>query len=140
MNPSSLIIELTESTLIESSTAHATLEFLRARGISIALDDFGTGYSSLTQLRSLPVDIIKLDRSFVLPLTEDTEAHAAITTAVVRLAQAMSLELIVEGIETEDERDKFLALGDMMGQGYLFGHPVTTDVASTISDHSPLRA
>ena len=138
--PSSLIIELTESTLIETATAHTTLENLRSHGIAIALDDFGTGYSSLTQLRSLPVDIIKLDRSFVLPLTEDAEAHSAITTAVVRLAQAMSLELIVEGIETEDERDKFLALGEMMGQGYLFGHPVTTDAASNLSDNSALRA
>jgi diguanylate cyclase (GGDEF)-like protein len=140
ISPSCLIIELTESTLIESSTAHATLDLLRSHGIAIALDDFGTGYSSLTQLRSLPVDIIKLDRSFVLPLADHSEAHSAITTAVVRLAQAMSLELIIEGIETEEERDRFLALGDMMGQGYLFGHPVMSDQAAALPHLSALRA
>ena len=140
VDPSALIIELTESTLIQSSTAHATLDLLRARGVSIALDDFGTGYSSLTQLRSLPVDIIKLDRSFVLPLTDEDGANSAITKAVVHLAQAMSLELIVEGIETEAERDRFLALGDMMGQGYLFGRPVSTDVAATLSTTEALRS
>ena len=140
VKPSDLIIELTESALIESPAAHKTLELLRSHGVAIALDDFGTGYSSLTQLRSLPVDIIKLDRSFVLPLTDHAGAHSAITSAVVRLAQAMSLELIVEGIETEDERERFLALGDMMGQGYLFGLPVTTDIAATLSDSAALRA
>ena len=140
VDPSALIIELTESALIQSSTAHATLDLLRARGVSIALDDFGTGYSSLTQLRSLPVDIIKLDRSFVLPLTDEDGANSAITKAVVHLAQAMSLELIVEGIETEAERDRFLALGDMMGQGYLFGRPVSTDVAATLSTTEALRS
>jgi EAL domain-containing protein (putative c-di-GMP-specific phosphodiesterase class I) len=139
VKPSSLIIELTESTLIESPAALKTLEMLRTHGIAIALDDFGTGYSSLTQLRSLPVDIIKLDRSFVAPLADDAGAHSAITRAVVILAQAMSLELIVEGIETEQERDKFLALGDMMGQGYLFGRPVSTDAAATLSDTAALR-
>ena len=140
VKPSHLIIELTESALIESPMAHLTLETLRTHGIAIALDDFGTGYSSLTQLRSLPVDIIKLDRSFVAPLAHDTGAHGAITRAVVILAQAMSLELIVEGIETEEERDKFLALGDMMGQGYLFGRPVSTDIAATLSESAALRA
>jgi diguanylate cyclase (GGDEF)-like protein len=140
VKPSSLIIELTESALIESPAAHKTLEMLRTHGIAIALDDFGTGYSSLTQLRSLPVDIIKLDRSFVTPLADDAGAHSAITRAVVILAQAMSLELIVEGIETEQERDKFLALGDMMGQGYLFGRPVSTDAAATLSESEALRA
>ena len=139
VKPSSLIIELTESALIESPAAHKTLEMLRTHGIAIALDDFGTGYSSLTQLRSLPVDIIKLDRSFVAPLADDAGAHSAITRAVVILAQAMSLELIVEGIETEEERDKFLALGDMMGQGYLFGRPVSTDAAAALSDTAALR-
>lgn len=140
VQPSALIIELTEGTLIQSSMAHATLDLLRSHGISVALDDFGTGYSSLTQLRSLPVDIIKLDRSFVLPLTDDNGANSAITKAVVHLAQAMSLELIVEGIETESERDRFLALGDMMGQGYLFGRPVSTDIAANLSPTGALRS
>ena len=124
IDPHRLVLELREHTLIEAGDATRTLGRLRALGVRVALDDFGTGYSSLTQLRTLPVDIIKLDRSFVAPLTGEGEGHRAVVAAVVRLANALDLQLVVEGVETEEERQILLDLGCTRGQGFLFGRPV----------------
>lgn len=134
-----LIIELTEHALVQSPGSYTTLDTLRSHGVRIALDDFGTGYSSLTQLQTLPVDILKLDRSFVLP-EDHTHSHRAITVAVVRLAQALSLDLVIEGVETEDERSRLLDLGASLGQGYLFGRPLTPQQAQALSGVNPMRS
>ena len=105
MPPDALIIELTEHALIDLRVAQPVLEQLRAAGVRISLDDFGTGYSSLTQLRSLPVDQMKLDRSFAAALDDGNDKQGAVVRSVVSLANALALDLVVEGVETVAEHD-----------------------------------
>ena len=123
IEPSSLHLELTESTLM-SSTGGAidALRRLRDRGHYIAIDDFGTGYSSLAYLKDLPVEILKIDRGFVAGLGSD--AHdAAIVASIMSLAHAMGLHVVAEGIETPRQVAELRALGCSVGQGYLFARP-----------------
>ncbi|GAY18658.1 bifunctional diguanylate cyclase/phosphodiesterase [Mycobacterium sp. shizuoka-1] len=127
--PESLIIELTEHALVDLRVAHPTLARLRDAGVSVSLDDFGTGYSSLTQLRTLPVDQIKLDRSFAAALDDGDAKQRAVVQSVVSLASALSLDLVVEGIETVAERDTLLDLGARTGQGFLYHQPLPWDAA-----------
>ena len=127
--PESLIIELTEHALVDLRVAHPTLARLRDAGVSVSLDDFGTGYSSLTQLRTLPVDQIKLDRSFAAALDEGDAKQRAVVQSVVSLASALALDLVVEGIETIAERDTLLDLGARTGQGFLYDQPLLWDAA-----------
>ena len=122
--PESLVIELTEHALIDLRLAHPTLTRLRDAGVQVSLDDFGTGYSSLTQLRTLPVDQIKLDRSFTAALDEGSAKQQAVVESVVALANALALDLVIEGVETLTERDALLAAGATKGQGFLFSHPM----------------
>jgi diguanylate cyclase (GGDEF)-like protein len=126
-DPRSLVLELTEGTLIEAGVAHEALGRLRALGVRVALDDFGTGYASFAQLRALPVDILKLDRSFLSPPPGDARDHDAVISAVARLAQALDLDLVVEGVETPQERERLLDLGCTRAQGFLFAAPIGTD-------------
>ncbi|KDE99876.1 hypothetical protein Y900_013250 [Mycolicibacterium aromaticivorans JS19b1 = JCM 16368] len=130
--PEALMIELTEHALVDLRVAHPTLARLREAGVSVSLDDFGTGYSSLTQLRTLPVDQIKLDRSFAAALDEGDDKQRAVVQSVVALARALSLDLVVEGIETIAERDTLLDLGADKGQGFLYHHPVLWDAARAL--------
>ena len=125
----SLIIELTEHALVDLRVAHPVLARLRDAGVSVSLDDFGTGYSSLTQLRTLPVDQIKLDRSFAAALDQGDAKQRAVVQSVVSLASALSLDLVVEGIETIAERDTLLDLGARTGQGFLYRQPLLWDAA-----------
>ncbi len=123
LDPHRLELELTESTLlIEGGMVRALLEQFRAQGITIALDDFGTGYSSLGYLRSLPIDRIKIDRSFINQLCEDSHSRA-IVTALMRLAEALDLETTAEGIETEDQLKILQSEGCSHIQGFLLGRP-----------------
>jgi len=116
-----LELEITESTLMDDLDAvRGTLEGLKALGVRIAIDDFGTGYSSLSRLSRLPIDRIKIDRSFVRGLPENT-GHAAIARAIVMLAQSLGLSTIAEGVETEVQRGFLVALGCEQMQGLLFG-------------------
>ena len=122
--PQQLCLEVTESLLVEdSAVASDTLSGLRARGIRVALDDFGTGWSSLTYLQQLPVDEIKLDRSFVSEVTSDPTA-ATIVASVIGMATAMGLALTAEGIETEEQLSFLQQYGRLNGQGYLFSRPI----------------
>ncbi|HET6484487.1 MAG TPA: EAL domain-containing protein, partial [Actinoplanes sp.] len=89
----------------------------------IAIDDFGTGYSSLQYLTRLPVDILKIDRSFVAELN-GTQEGAAVTDAIMRLAHVLHLRTVAEGIETEEQADELRALGCDIGQGYLYARPL----------------
>ena len=123
-----LELEITERMLMEDIDAvSATLADLKALGVRIAIDDFGTGYSSLGRLNRLPIDRIKIDRSFVVGLPENT-GHAAIARAIVMLAQSLGLATIAEGVETIAQRDFLLALGCEELQGELFGAPQPEDI------------
>jgi len=120
---SDLELELTESAFAEESEALIErLRELRRAGVSIAIDDFGTGYSSLQYLRRLPIDRIKIDRSFVAGIDTDTDNEALVST-IVALAERFGLALTAEGIERPAELDTLLRLGVTKGQGYFFGAP-----------------
>ena len=121
---SALVVELTESALMRDVTVMTQrLVELRALGVRIAIDDFGTGYSSLARLRWLPIDILKIDRSFV-ELVDTDEQSASVLRAVLGLAAALDLEVVVEGVEREGQREVLVALGACTAQGYLFSPAV----------------
>ena len=121
--PSSLCLEITESTLMGTTGgAIDALRRLRDRGHYVAIDDFGTGYSSLVRLKELPVEILKIDRGFVGGLGGDTH-DTAIVASIMSLAHAMGLHVIAEGIETPEQVSDLRALGCSVGQGFLFARP-----------------
>ena len=119
-----LLVEITESSLFaDLDLARTIITSLKNQGVRVALDDFGTGYSSLSHLRSLPFDLIKIDRSFVTNIHSSSESEA-IVRAVVTLAGALDVPVLVEGIESEAAHATVLGLGCSMGQGWYFGKPV----------------
>ncbi|MFC3101244.1 putative bifunctional diguanylate cyclase/phosphodiesterase [Altererythrobacter lauratis] len=121
--PSRLEIEITESTLHENVGAvRNAINSLKNQGVRVCLDDFGTGYSSLSQLRSLPFDRIKIDRSFVSEIGQDSKCDDLVA-AIVSLGRGLDLPVTAEGIESQHVRDALRELGGMKGQGYLFGMP-----------------
>jgi predicted signal transduction protein with EAL and GGDEF domain len=125
--PSSLMVEVTETALLEQpQRACDALAQLRAGGCRVLLDDFGTGYSSLTWLAELPIDGLKIDRSFTASMHCDPRRRLMIE-AVVNLARQLQLEVVAEGIETSDHHDALLGMGCQFGQGYYFSRPLTVD-------------
>jgi PAS domain S-box-containing protein len=120
----SLVLEVTESMLVGERGAGEALDTLRADGVKIAIDDFGTGFSSLSYLQQLPVDVLKLDKSFAETVTTSREQQA-ILTAILQLAQALDLDVVAEGIETDDELNMLVSLGCGFGQGYLMARPLS---------------
>jgi len=122
--PSQLVLEVTESALEGSSEqAVAALSTLRTFGVRVALDDFGTGYSSLSRLDRLPVDIVKIDRSFVMALPPDT-SRAPLVAAIIAMAGAMGMRVVAEGIEAPHQAKLLENLGCDEGQGYWLGRPL----------------
>ena len=122
--PAMLELEITESVLAhDMKVASAVLDELKAMGVNIAIDDFGTGYSSLTYLKSLPIDVLKIDQSFIRDMLTD-KSDAAIVEAIVRMGHALGLMLIAEGVEQEEQSSKLLALGCLVMQGYLYCRPM----------------
>lgn len=129
--PQHLCLEITETTLMSrAQSALDTLHALKALGVSLAVDDFGTGYSSLAYLMRFPVDVLKIDKSLVDGLPDDPHAHA-IVTAVLGLAQAMGLEVVVEGVEQLAQETALRAMGCRRAQGWLYarGEPNAEFVA-----------
>ena len=123
LEASSLCLEITESALMEDAeNARRLLERLAGLGVRLAIDDFGTGYSSLAYLEKFPVDVLKIDRSFIDGLDVD-DAKSAIVAAVVGLAKALGLHVTAEGVETESQRQALVDLGCKTGQGYYFARP-----------------
>jgi diguanylate cyclase (GGDEF)-like protein/PAS domain S-box-containing protein len=125
--PGDLCLELTETQLLSDVEAvDDVIRRLRAAGVRIAIDDFGTGYSSLSYLRRFPVDIVKLDRSFIAEV-EREPATMAIVTAVLRLADILGLDVVAEGVETTAQLELLDALGCAAAQGWALGRPVPPD-------------
>jgi diguanylate cyclase (GGDEF)-like protein len=120
--PERLVIEITESSLVEIDVARPAIERLTDIGVRIAIDDFGTGYSALSYLARLPIDIIKIDRSFVIAL-QQPGPEQAIAAAIIALATQLGLTTIGEGIETAAQLHQLAALGCDLGQGYYLGRP-----------------
>jgi diguanylate cyclase (GGDEF)-like protein len=124
LDPTCLEIELTETSIMENAqSAAALLSEIRKLGVRVAIDDFGTGYSSLSYLKSLPIDTLKLDQSFVKGATSDPD-DAALVMAIVTLAHNLRLKVIAEGVETEEQLSFLRLLRCDEGQGYLFGKPM----------------
>ncbi len=124
LDPAALVLELTETALLPRDGPQlAELARLRAIGVRLAIDDFGTGYSSLSYLRDLPVDLVKMDRSFVEGIEGD-DRQLALAEGIVHLATSLDFEVVAEGIETEHQRDLLTSMGCHYGQGYLLAMPM----------------
>jgi len=124
LSPSALLLEITEDFLMgDRDRARAVLTRLRAAGIQIAVDDFGTGYSSLSYLRDLPIDELKLDRSFVLPMTVDGRA-ASLVASTIDLAHSLGLRMVAEGVESGDAYDELVRYGCDTAQGFFMSRPI----------------
>jgi diguanylate cyclase (GGDEF)-like protein len=135
MRPETLTLEITESVVMADTDA--TLEVLHALkslGVRLAIDDFGTGYSSLAYLRLMPIDVLKIDRSFVADLDRSEEA-VAIVGAMVQLAHALEIQVVAEGVETRGQLESLRSLGCDHVQGFLFAHPEPPESV----DADPLR-
>jgi diguanylate cyclase (GGDEF)-like protein/PAS domain S-box-containing protein len=124
LRPGCLKLEITESMVMENiDTAIGMLAQLRALGVGLSIDDFGTGYSSLSYLHRFPIDTLKIDRSFVTQMTDNTE-NAEIVRTIVTLARSLDMDVIAEGVETRAQLQQLSTLGCDYGQGYLFSRPV----------------
>jgi len=118
-----LVLEITESLMLtDTDFAMMQLHELKRLGIRLAMDDFGTGYSSLSYLSRFPVDILKMDRSFV-----GAEENSALTSAIIALGTSLSLEVVAEGIELPEQANSLEELGCELGQGYLFARPMDSE-------------
>lgn len=132
LDPCCLVLEITESMIMGDADYNAnTLERLKDLGLAVAVDDFGTGYSNLAYLKRFPVDILKVDKSFVDGLGESSE-DTAIVEAMLSIAHALDLSTIAEGIENTEQLDRLEALGCKLGQGYYFSEPLPAHEASLL--------
>jgi len=130
--PSSLVLELTESGLLRPDhRLQADLEELKGMGLRLAIDDFGTGYSSLSYLRELPIDVLKIDKSFVDGIAVSTQ-RLALVEVIIRIAKTLELTVIAEGIESEVQRDLLVSMGCRYGQGYLLATPMPAEEAEEL--------
>ena len=125
--PRRLQLEVTESVIMNTGDALAFVHELHAIGVGLAIDDFGTGYSSLAYLKQLPVDVLKIDRSFIKDIAVDSNDEA-IAIAIIQLGKSMNLSVIAEGVENEEQAAFLLRHGCTRAQGYLYGRPVAPDV------------
>jgi diguanylate cyclase (GGDEF)-like protein/PAS domain S-box-containing protein len=123
IDPRRMIVEITESSMMADPTrTQAVLVGLNEHGFRMAIDDFGTGHSSLSRLWRMPVDLLKIDRSFVAEMPED-EAASTMASTIIHLASSLGIDHLAEGIEREDQLDYLVEQGAGLGQGYLFGRP-----------------
>ena len=140
LEPHELILEVTETSLIEDTVASAScFAQLRELGVRLAIDDFGSGYSALNYLRRFPMDILKIDRSFVQGVSTASE-DAALTRAMIAMAAALGLDVVAEGVEDDDQLSELQALDCGMAQGFLFSRAVPPDALLELLDGDALRA
>jgi EAL domain-containing protein (putative c-di-GMP-specific phosphodiesterase class I) len=139
LGPEHLVLEITETALVDDlSVARSALNALRALGIRVALDDFGTGYATLTSLRQLPIDMLKIDRTFVSGLGE-SDQDATIVASVVSLARSIGIDAVAEGVETARQAEAVRAVGCRLGQGFHWSPAVPkADLTQTVAQISAL--
>ena len=135
--PEQLVLEITESVVIDTGDVETRLALLKQRGVQIALDDFGTGYGSLAYLQKLPVDIVKIDRSFTATIDEENGGEALLR-AIIGLGSALGTRLVAEGIERVTQSDLVTTLGCERAQGFHYGRAVG-DASRSTSPTSPRR-
>jgi len=139
LKASSLVFEITEDAAMEEAlSTTATLHALRELGVKLAIDDFGRGYSSLSYLKRFPVDAIKIDRSIVQGLGRD-QGDSAIVAATVTLAHALNLEVIAEGVETDEAVAEVRGLGCNFGQGDYWGTPQPAEETAALLEAASVR-
>ena len=139
--PELLVLELTESELMRQhdDQARKTLTVFKDRHVRIAIDDFGTGYSSLSYLRDLPIDLLKIDKSFIAGIASSPE-QAALVEGIIRIADALELYVVAEGVETQEQWDLLGATDCAYGQGYLFSRPMPAGyITSLLREHPDPR-
>ena len=137
VKPQQLILEVTESVLMENpEQVISALTAFRTLGIRISVDDFGTGYSSLNHLQQFPADVLKIDKSFVDKLNVSEPGASALVVSIIELAHSLSLEVVAEGIEREDQFDRLIELGCDYGQGYLMARPLDRQKSETLVEVS----
>jgi EAL domain-containing protein (putative c-di-GMP-specific phosphodiesterase class I) len=139
--PANLVVELTESALLDVGEATTVaIAGLKSLGIRIALDDFGTGYSSLSHLRRFPIDVLKIDRSFVDGIDGEDEGERALVRSIVRLARSLDLEIVAEGVERHAQVIGLTALGAQLAQGFYYGRPMEPSAIESLLREGALKA
>jgi EAL domain-containing protein (putative c-di-GMP-specific phosphodiesterase class I) len=127
-----LVLEVTETVLMADPVVAAkALNSIRDLGVRVALDDFGSGYSSLSHLRRFPIDIVKIDKSFVDDVTHEG-AESAIARGIIELGRAMRIQTVAEGIEADEQAEVLRSLGCELGQGFFFAKPLAADAWATL--------
>ncbi|BFU44384.1 putative bifunctional diguanylate cyclase/phosphodiesterase [Krasilnikovia sp. MM14-A1004] len=133
LQPGNLVLEVTESSVLDGPHVRETLEALHDLGVRLALDDFGTGQSSLSLLRAVPVDVLKLDKSFVDGICDGADrGRLAVAAAVAQLAEYLQLSAVAEGIESADQMNRLREMGYRLGQGFHLGRPLPADEVGAI--------
>ena len=134
LDPNFLKLEITESVLMDDFDSAAAMLFkLRALGVRLSIDDFGTGYSSLTYLHRFPIDTLKIDRSFVSVLDKD---HLEIVRTILNLAENLDMDVVAEGVETQEQMALLRNLSCQSGQGYFFSRPMTVEEAERVLEET----
>ncbi len=138
--PPRLVLEITESVMMQDTEATlGKLRELKALGVRLAMDDFGTGYSSLSYLQRFPIDMLKIDRSFIDVINNGSE-ESALVQAIITLGQTLRLQIVAEGIEVYEQMEALQGLGCEIGQGYHFARPLTADeIAALLQDPYPAK-
>ncbi|WP_306425528.1 EAL domain-containing protein [Streptomyces sp. CS057] len=130
--PGSLQLELTETVMLHwDSQVEAVMRSLKDLGVRIALDDFGTGFSSLRYLKEMPIDVLKIDKSFIDDITTDRQ-QVALVEGIVHIADTLGLQVIAEGIEDAGQRDLLACMGCRYGQGFLYARPMTARQSASL--------
>jgi EAL domain-containing protein (putative c-di-GMP-specific phosphodiesterase class I) len=140
LRPQNLILEVTESSVLDGRQVRETLQALHELGVRLALDDFGTGQSSLSLLRAFPVDVLKLDKSFVDGICDgEDRGRLAVAAAVAQLAEYLQLSAVAEGIETGAQMIRLREMGYRLGQGFHLARPLPADEVGAIMAETPAR-